>query len=197
MKLLFEQGWKGRRMKYLPDCDVPLAPLPGEEMLRKTAPRLPEMTEVELSRHYTRLAKQAFGVNAGFYPLGSCTMKYNPKVGEDAAALSGFTDIHPLQPEDSAQGCLEALGTLGGYLCEITGMDAISLQPAAGAHGEFTGLSMIKAYLGATGHEEKKKVLIPDSAHGTNPASAVMAGFTVVGIPSAADGTVDLDALRG
>lgn len=193
---IFEKSRPGRSGFTLPAFDCKYERIP-EQMLRGGPPLLPEVAEVDLVRHYTALSRESFGVDCGFYPLGSCTMKYNPKVGEDAAALSGFTDIHPLQPEDSAQGCLEALGTLGGYLCEITGMDAISLQPAAGAHGEFTGLSMIKAYLGATGHEEKKKVLIPDSAHGTNPASAVMAGFTVVGIPSAADGTVDLDALRG
>jgi len=123
-------------------------------------------------------------------------MKYNPKICEDAAALRGFTDIHPLQPEATIQGCLEVLDSLGGYLCEITGMDAVSFQPAAGAHGEWTGLSMIKACLEDAGQGTRRSVLVPDSAHGTNPASAVMAGFRVVGVPSAPDGTIDIGALK-
>ena len=196
MKLLFEQGWKGRRMKYLPDCDVPLAPLPGEEMLRKTAPRLPEMTEVELSRHYTRLAKQAFGVNAGFYPLGSCTMKYNPRVNETTASDPNFARIHPLQPDETVQGCREVLALAESRLCEVTGMDAMSFQPSAGAHGEYTGLLLIKKYHELRGDLKRTKIIVPDSAHGTNPASAAMAGCAVINIPSGEDGCVDLDALR-
>ncbi len=194
MKLIFERGKAGRALSILPPLDVPecLPDVPG----RKTVPHLPEVSENELSRHYTELAKQTYGVNDGFYPLGSCTMKYNPKVNEEAAALPGFAQIHPLQPEHTVQGALEALHTVEQELCEITGMDAMTFQPAAGAHGEFTGLLTIKAYLKSRGEEHRKKIIVPDSAHGTNPASAVMAGFTIVNIPSGADGCVDLESLR-
>ncbi len=195
MKLIFEKGHEGRRMTYLPDCDVPLSPLP-EPMLRAAAPRLPEMTEAELDRHYTGLAKQAFGVSSGFYPLGSCTMKHNPRVSETIASLEGFAAIHPLQPEETAKGCLEALSVLEERLCRITGMDAVSMQPAAGAHGEFLGLLLIKKYHEERGDIRRRKIVVPDSAHGTNPASASMAGFGVVNIPSAKDGCVDMQALE-
>lgn len=192
---IFEKSRPGRSGFTLPAFDCEYTQIP-EPLQRSDPPRLPQIAEVDLVRHYTALSREAFGVDCGFYPLGSCTMKYNPKAGEDAAALRGFTDIHPLQPEETVQGCLEALDTLGAQLCEITGMDAISLQPAAGAHGEFTGLSMMKAYLEAIGQGSRHSVLVPDSAHGTNPASAVMAGFAVVSIPSAPDGGVDLAALK-
>ena len=158
--------------------------------------RLPELPEVEVSRHYTALAHQTFGVNEGFYPLGSCTMKYNPAVNEHAAALPGFTQVHPLQEAHTVQGCLEVERKLEDMLCEITGMDAMTLQPAAGAHGEFTGLLLIKAYHRSRGDTARTRILVPDSAHGTNPASASMAGFEVVSIPSDAKGCVDLEALR-
>ena len=154
------------------------------------------MSENDLSRHYTELAKKSHGVNDGFYPLGSCTMKYNPKINEDMAALPGFTQIHPLQPEHSVQGCLEVLKKSEEYLCEITGMDGMTFQPAAGAHGEFTGLMLIKAYHESRGDEKRTKIIVPDSAHGTNPASATMAGYKVVSIASAPDGGVDLEALK-
>ncbi len=154
------------------------------------------MSENELSRHYTELAKQTYGVNDGFYPLGSCTMKYNPKVNDQIAALPGFASIHPLQPEETVQGCLEALDLAAQYLCEITGMDDMTFQPAAGAHGELTGLMLIKKYHQANGHEGRVNILVPDSAHGTNPASASMAGFHVVSIPSLPNGCVDIEALR-
>lgn len=148
-----------------------------------------------MGRHYTALAKRAHGVNDGFYPLGSCTMKHNPKLNEAAAALKGFTKIHPLAPEACVQGCLEVIGRIEKALCAITGMDAMSMQPAAGAHGEFTGLLLIKAYHQARNEGHRKKMIIPDSAHGTNPASAAMAGYEVVNIPSTPDGCVDLEAL--
>lgn len=194
MKLIFERSKEGRGLSILPALDVP--EYVPEVPLRKAALNLPEVSENELSRHYTELAKQTHGVNDGFYPLGSCTMKYNPKVNETAAALPGFNRIHPLQPEHTVQGCLKVLKLAEEELCEITGMDAMTFQPAAGAHGEFTGLLLIKAYLEHTGQTNRTKIIVPDSAHGTNPASAVMAGFTIVNIPSGADGCVDLDALR-
>lgn len=194
MKLIFERSREGRALSILPPCDVPkyLPDVP----LRKTALHLPEMSENELSRHYTELAGQTHGVNDGFYPLGSCTMKYNPKVNETAAGLPGFTRIHPLQPEYTVQGCLAVLSQAEKDLSEITGMDAMTFQPAAGAHGEFTGLLTIKAYFKSRGEENRTKIIVPDSAHGTNPASAVMAGFTIVNIPSGPDGCVDLEKLQ-
>ncbi len=193
--LIFDAGKTGRRCAVLPACDVDAVAVP-EQYRRCAALNFPEVAEVDVVRHYTNLSRKAYGVDNGFYPLGSCTMKYNPKLNEEAASLRGFTGIHPLQEPADAQGCLEVMGTLGGYLCEITGMDAITLQPAAGAHGEFTALSMIKNYLLDRGETRRNKVIVPDSAHGTNPASAAMCGFTVVNIPSAKGGTVDLDALR-
>ncbi len=195
MKLLFERSRTGRGQSLIPACDVPAVSF-DPSLLRAEAPRLPEISEVDLGRHYTELAKQTHGVNDGFYPLGSCTMKYNPRIDEEMAALPGFTGIHPLQGEDTAQGCLEVLFRLEKLLCEITGMDGMTFQPAAGAHGEYTGLLLIRRYHQARGDAARTKILVPDSAHGTNPASAVMAGFSVVSIPSNAQGGVDLDALR-
>lgn len=195
MKLLFERSHPGRRCTILPACDVPTCEI-APALCREQAPHLPQMSENELSRHYTELAKQTYGVNDGFYPLGSCTMKYNPKVNDQIAALPGFASIHPLQPEETVQGCLEALDLASKYLCEITGMDGMTFQPAAGAHGELTGLMLIKKYHQANGHEGRVNILVPDSAHGTNPASATMAGFHVVSIPSLPNGCVDIEALR-
>ena len=195
MKLLFERSHPGRRCTILPACDVPTCEI-DPALCREQAPHLPQMSENELSRHYTELAKQTYGVNDGFYPLGSCTMKYNPKVNDQIAALPGFASIHPLQPEETVQGCLEALDLASKYLCEITGMDDMTFQPAAGAHGELTGLMLIKKYHQANGHEGRVNILVPDSAHGTNPASASMAGFHVISIPSLPNGCVDIEALR-
>ena len=194
MKLIFERGEEGQHCTILPACDVPEVAL--EAPKRESALHLPHVSENELSRHYTELAGQVHGVNNGFYPLGSCTMKYNPKVNEKAAALPGFTRIHPLQPEHTIQGCLEVLEKTESMLCEVTGMDAITMQPAAGAHGEFTGLLLIKAYHDSRKDTKRTKIIVPDSAHGTNPASAAMAGFEVVSIPSGEDGCVDLEKLR-
>ena len=157
---------------------------------------MPALSEPELSRHYTELAHKTRGVNDGFYPLGSCTMKYNPRVNEQIAALEGFNQIHPLQPQDTVQGCMEVMALAEKYLCEITGMDHMTLQPAAGAHGELTGLLLMKAYHTSKGNTHKTKILVPDSAHGTNPASAAMAGYTVVSIPSGDDGCVDIEKLK-
>ena len=193
--LVFEKSRAGRGMSMLPACDVEIKK-PGEKDARQKELHLPQMSENDLSRHYTELAKKSHGVNDGFYPLGSCTMKYNPKINEDMAALPGFTKIHPLQPEHSVQGCLEVLKKSEEYLCEITGMDGMTFQPAAGAHGEFTGLMLIKAYHESRGDEKRTKIIVPDSAHGTNPASATMAGYKVVSIASAPDGGVDLEALK-
>lgn len=195
MKLVFEKGANGRHLSVLPNCDVP-AFTPEGSMLRSSKPRLPHMSETEISRHYTQMAGRTHGVNDGFYPLGSCTMKYNPKVNEEAAALPGFKKLHPLQPLSTAQGALEVLWNAERLLCEITGMDAMTFEPAAGAHGEFTGLLLIKAYHVHRGDEKRTKIIVPDSAHGTNPASAAMCGYQVVSIPSREDGCVDLDQLR-
>ena len=193
MKLIFEKGTPGRHCHLLPDCDVPVHQI---GVGRKEKLNLPELSENEISRHYTDLAGRAHGVNNGFYPLGSCTMKYNPKVNEEAASLEGFAGIHPLQPEHTVRGALRVFDLAEQYLCEITGMDAMTFQPAAGAHGEFTGLLLIKAYHHSRGDEKRTKIIVPDSAHGTNPASATMAGYSVVSIPSREDGCVDLDKLK-
>ena len=195
MNLLFEKSVPGRACTLLPDCDVPNAALP-EQFARQQPLHLPELSETDISRHYTELSKRVHGVNDGFYPLGSCTMKYNPALNEEIAALPGFTGIHPLQPEYTAQGCMEVLAEAERILCAVTGMEAMTFQPAAGAHGEFTGLLLIKAYHRSRGDLQRTKILVPDSAHGTNPASATMTGFEVVNVPSSPDGCVDLDALR-
>ena len=195
MKLLFERSRAGRGSDLLPACDVPVVTY-DQGLLRAEAPRLPEMAEVDLSRHYTELAKQTHGVNDGFYPLGSCTLKYNPRVNEEAAAQPGFTQLHPLQPVETVQGALEVIHTAEKMLCEITGMDGMTFQPAAGAHGEYTGLLLIRKYHQSRGDTARTKIIVPDSAHGTNPASATMAGFKVVSVPSNEQGGVDLDTLR-
>ena len=193
MKLIFEQGAEGHCLHLLPACDVPEYQLSAE----RTAPlHLPHVSENELTRHYTALCRQIHGVNDGFYPLGYCTMKYNPKIDEEMASLPGFTQLHPLQPEETAQGALEALHILGTELGEVFGMDAVTFQPAAGAHGEFTGVLLIKAYHTDRGDTARTKIIVPDSAHGTNPATAAMCGYQVVNIASNDKGGVDLDALR-
>jgi glycine dehydrogenase subunit 2 len=195
MKLLFEKSVSGRRCTILPECDVPVVNL-SKENEREAALNLPELSETDVSRHYSSLERRAHGVNNGFYPLGSCTMKYNPRINEVIASLPGFTDIHPLQPDYTVQGCLEALHLADKYLAEITGMDEMSFQPAAGAHGELTCIMLFKKYHEAMGNTKRTKVIIPDSAHGTNPATAVMCGMTVINISSGEDGCVDLDKLR-
>jgi glycine dehydrogenase subunit 2 len=197
--LIFELSHPGRVAYSLPACDVPEetpidALIPGA-YLRKQPAELPEVYEVDVIRHYTALSRRNFGIDNGFYPLGSCTMKYNPKINEDVARFSGFAKIHPYQPEQSLQGALELLYTLQQDLAAITGMDQVTLQPAAGAHGEWTGLMMIRAYHESRG-EKRTKVIVPDSAHGTNPASATAAGFETVTIRSNERGLVNLDELR-
>ena len=195
MKLIFEKSVKGRKCDVLPKCDVEAVALP-EELKREVAPHLPEMSETDVSRHYTELNKQVHGVNCGFYPLGSCTMKYNPRIDEEAAAMEGFTNLHPLAPKSTVRGALEVLDTLRCDLCEITGMDGMTFQPAAGAHGEFTGVLLIKQYHDSHNDTKRTKIIVPDSAHGTNPATAAMCGYQVVNIPSAPNGCVDLEELK-
>ncbi|MBE6028628.1 MAG: glycine dehydrogenase subunit 2 [Clostridiales bacterium] len=193
--LIFEKSRPGRGCSALPKCDVEQYTLPDDDM-RESELHLPEMAEVDLSRHYTELAKKAHGVNDGFYPLGSCTMKYNPKINEQMASLDGFTQIHPLQPVETVQGCLQILKETEDALSAITGMSNFTLQPAAGAHGEFTGLLLIKAYHLSNGDTQRRKIIVPDSAHGTNPASAVMAGMEVINVDSDEKGLVDVEKLR-
>ena len=193
--LIFERSKPGRRGYDLPKLDVPeLDGLIPEHMLNKEPLKLPEIAEVDLVRHYTNLSKRNFGVDNGFYPLGSCTMKYNPKINEEMPAL--FNDLHPLLDQDMAQGAIDMMLDLDRALCEITGMDKFTLQPSAGAHGEYTGLMIIKAYHDIRQDYERNVMIVPDAAHGTNPASAAMAGYKIREIKSAPDGSVDLDALR-
>ena len=199
-KLIFEQGKKGRQGFSLPEDDLPemevTKHLP-DKYLREKDPELPEVSEIEVIRHFTELSNRNYGVDSGFYPLGSCTMKYNPKVNEDVASYSGFTQTHPLQPEEMVQGNLELLYDLEQKLMEITGMSRFSLQPAAGAHGELVGLMIIKADLQKKGLlEQKTEMIVPDSAHGTNPASASMVGFDVIEVESNEKGLVDVEDLK-
>jgi len=194
--LIYERSKPGRRGAQPPAArGFDLAAALGEENLRKDPPRLPEVSELDLVRHYTQLAHRQFSIDANFYPLGSCTMKYNPKVNEEAAKL--FADLHPYQAPETAQGALQLMYELQRDLCAITGMDAFSLQPAAGAHGELAGVLMIRAYHEARGEgEQRRVVLVPDSAHGTNPATAAMAGYEVREVPTDATGEVDLGAFE-
>ncbi len=197
--LLFEISRPGRQGYSLPSCDVPEKPvdeLLPKKMQRTEAPELPELSEVEVVRHYTELSTRNFGVDTGFYPLGSCTMKYNPKVNEEAAVMPGFAFMHPCQPEETTQGALELLYNFEEGLKELSGMDRFTLQPAAGAHGELAGLMIIQAYHRSRGDYKRNKVLIPLSAHGTNPATVSMAGYEVIQVPCDDRGLVDLDALK-
>ena len=186
----------GRAGVRLPECDVPAQSLPPESMLRDGL-ALPEVSELDAVRYFTGLSQRNFSVDTNFYPLGSCTMKYNPKVNEQAASLPGFAALHPLQPEESAQGALELMHRLQECLSAVTGMPGTSLATLAGAHGELAGVLMIRAHHLSRGDTARKVMLIPDSAHGTNPASAAMAGFQVETVPSDARGNMDLAALRG
>ena len=197
-KLIFELSSPGRFAHSLPECDVPdadpAAHLPAKH-IRATPAELPEVSEFDVVRHYSRLSQMNYGVDTNFYPLGSCTMKYNPKINEDMARLPGFLRLHPLTPEASSQGALRLMHELARDLAEISGMDEVSLQPAAGAQGEFAGVLMIRAWHLSRG-ERRTKVLIPDSAHGTNPASTAIAGFSVVQLKSDENGEVDLGDLE-
>src|SRR5262245_25499017 len=197
-KLLFELSESGRRAHRLPRSDVPERPV--SELLPATAlaaapPALPELSEPQIVRHFANLSQLNMSVDTHFYPLGSCTMKYNPKRNERVARMPGFADLHPYQPETTLQGMLQTLYELQEYLKEISGLDACSLQPAAGAHGELTSLWVAAAYFRDRG-EKRTKVLVPDSAHGTNPASATMAGFHTVTVKTLPTGSLDMDDLQ-
>ncbi|MCX6695681.1 MAG: aminomethyl-transferring glycine dehydrogenase subunit GcvPB [Candidatus Altiarchaeota archaeon] len=194
VKLIFEKSREGRVGWTPPEKTVDAKIRIPEKMLRQGID-LPELSEVDVVRHYTALSRMNYGVDTGFYPLGSCTMKYNPKVNEKACRMSGFCGIHPYQPTDMTQGALELMHELEKDLCEITGMKKFTLQPAAGAHGELTGIMLIKAYFMDKG-EHRHKILVPDSSHGTNPASAAFCGFEVVQVNSDVDGGVDLKHLE-
>ena len=194
MKTVFELSKEGRSSYSLPTCEVLDYELDAS-FLTESAPELPEVDEVSLVRHYTELSNHAYGVDNGFYPLGSCTMKYNPKINEITASLNGFANLHPYQKKRDIQGSLELMYKLQESLKDITGMSGVSLQPAAGAHGEYTGLKIIKKYHKSRG-QNRTKIIVPDSAHGTNPASSTLCGMQIVNIPSTADGLVDLDALK-
>jgi glycine dehydrogenase subunit 2 len=198
LPVIFELSTPGRVGASYPDPDVPARPLEAlipDSQLRADPPALPEVSELDVVRHYTRLSHRNFSIDEGFYPLGSCTMKYNPKIHEDVARLAGFSRLHPYTAEDDAQGALELMWELERMLAEVSGMDRVTFQPAAGAHGEFTGLLLIRAYFEHRG-ETRTKVIIPDSAHGTNPATATMAGYQVITVPSDARGNMDVRALR-
>ena len=198
-KLIIELSKKGRKAYSIPKNDVDTIDAEKyipKNVLRKEDPNIPEVYEVDVMRHYTNLSTKNYGVDTGFYPLGSCTMKYNPKINEDMVKLPNFANIHPRQSENTVQGSLELMYDLQEKLCEITGTDGLTLQPAAGAHGELTGLMIIKKY-----HEERKdtkrtKIIVPDSAHGTNPASATAVGYDIIEIKSRKDGSIDLDELK-
>src|SRR5437870_8865817 len=197
MKLIFEKSRAGRRASTLPRHDLPPGDVP-EELRRERPPRLPELAEPEVLRHFTELSTRTFGIDTGFYPLGSCTMKHNPRVNERVVALPGFRDLHPLQDEDGAQGALELEWRLQEILAEVTGLPAVSLQPAAGSQGEITGLMLMRAYFADRGEEEqRRKIVIPDTAHGTNPASVTMAGYDVTPVKTDPRGNIDVDDLRG
>jgi glycine dehydrogenase subunit 2 len=195
VKLLYERSRPGRRAGRIPAHGLPVPDVPAG-LARTTPPRLPEVAEPELVRHFTELSTRNFGIDTGFYPLGSCTMKYNPRVNERLVQLPGFRDLHPHQEPEACQGALELMWRLQEILIEVTGLDAVTLQPAAGSQGELLGLLLIRAYLADRGETGRTEVIVPDTAHGTNPASVTMAGFDLVGVETDARGNIDLDDLR-
>jgi glycine dehydrogenase subunit 2 len=198
--LIFEKGAPGRQAVTMPSMDVPTEPLEDlvpASLLRQEPAALPEVSEIEVVRHYTHLSQRNFGVDTGFYPLGSCTMKYNPKLNEDMAGLPGFAHIHPLQPDDTVQGAIQLVYELEQYLAEIAGMARVTLQPSAGAHGELTGLMLIKAYHQSQGEGHRNLVFIPDNAHGTNPASAALADYKAVEVKTdPSTGGIEMEHLK-
>jgi len=197
VKLIYERSKAGRTAYTLPQHDLAAPEIPAT-LRRAEPPRLPEVAEPELVRHFTQLTTRNFGVDTGFYPLGSCTMKYNPRINEAVVRYPGFADLHPLQEEDGAQGALELMWRLQEILAEVCGLDAVSLQPAAGSQGELTGLMLMHAYFADLGEDEqRRKIIVPDTAHGTNPASVTMAGYELVQVSTDARGNIDLDDLRG
>src|SRR5918994_5240430 len=197
MRLVFEKSRAGRRAGRVPrPAELSTPPVP-EELRRERPARLPEIPEIELVRHFTELSTRNFGIDTGFYPLGSCTMKYNPRVNERVAALPGFRDLHPLQEEEGAQGALELMWRLQKALIEVSGLHACSLQPAAGSQGELTGLMLMRAHFAARGEDEqRRRIVIPDTAHGTNPASVTMAGYELTPVKTDARGNIDVEDLR-
>ncbi|MCL4505082.1 MAG: aminomethyl-transferring glycine dehydrogenase subunit GcvPB [Chloroflexi bacterium] len=192
--LIYELSTPGRKGAVLPEADVPHYELP-EQLLRKNLP-LPEVSQIDVTRHFTRMSQANMSIDTTMYPLGSCTMKYNPRINEDVARMPGFAALHPLQDGATAQGALYLMYQLQAFLAEIAGFAAVSLQPAAGAHGELTGILIMRAYHRDRGDSKRTRMLIPDSAHGTNPASSAMAGLQVVQLPSDSRGNVDLEALK-
>ncbi len=198
-KLIFEVSKPGRKAYRLPPLDVEDTPITNfipNEFINDEEVNFPELSEVDVIRHYTNLSSKNYGLDTGFYPLGSCTMKYNPKVNEDTCRYPGFANLHPLQPESTVQGILQLMYEADEALAEIVGMDKMTLQPAAGAHGELTGLMLIRAYHEHNGDMKRNKIIVPDSAHGTNPATAAMAGYKIIEITSTDEGLVDTEALR-
>jgi glycine dehydrogenase subunit 2 len=196
MKLIYEKSRPGRTAYSLAKPDLPAADVP-EELRREEPPRLPELAEPELVRHFTALSTRNFGIDTGFYPLGSCTMKYNPRINERLAALPGFRDLHPLQEEEAAQGALELMWRLQETLIEVSGLHACSLQPAAGSQGELTGLLLMRAYFDDRGEgAQRRRIVIPDTAHGTNPASVTMAGYELTPVQTDRRGNIDVEDLR-
>lgn len=198
-KLIFELSSQDRKAYRLPACDVDDKYLKNQipsELLSQNETVLPEVSEVDVVRHYTNLSQLNYGLDTGFYPLGSCTMKYNPKINENMAMLDGYKNLHPYQPVSQTQGALALMHELADMLSEISGLAQVTLQPAAGAHGEFTGLLIIKKYHEMRGDTKRTKIIVPDSAHGTNPSSAFVAGLEIVEIESQKDGSIDLDALK-
>src|SRR3989338_2254476 len=200
-KLIFEKSSPGRTAYSLPECDVPVGAnnyssltIP-KRFLRGEITELPEVAEIDVVRHFTRLSQLNYSVNKNFYPLGSCTMKYNPKVNEDVSRYEGFVNLHPYQSQEQCQGILQILYDLEEFLAEICGMDAFTLQPAAGAHGEFVGMLISHAYHVKNG-KRRNKIIIPDSAHGTNPASAAMCGFDILKVKSNSHGLIDIETLK-
>jgi glycine cleavage system P protein (glycine dehydrogenase) subunit 2 len=195
MELIFEKSKPGRRAGRVPSYGLPVPELP-DDLRRAAPPRLPEVPENEIVRHFTEIADRNFGVDTGFYPLGSCTMKHNPRVNERVVGLPGFRDLHPLQEDDGAQGALELMWELEQILAEIAGLPAVTLQPAAGSQGELTGLMLMRAAFADRGEPERRVVITPDTAHGTNPASVTMSGFELVKVTTTERGNLDLDDLR-
>ena len=197
MKLIYEKSQAGRRGIGVPQPDLPVPEVPAE-LARARPPRLPELAEPEVLRHFTELSTRNFGIDTGFYPLGSCTMKYNPRINERLVALPGFANLHPLVEDDAAQGALELEWHLEQIMREVTGLDAVSLQPAAGSQGELTGLMLFHAYFAERGEDlQRRKIVIPDTAHGTNPASVTMTGYELTPVKTDARGNIDVADLRG
>ncbi|MCD6117904.1 aminomethyl-transferring glycine dehydrogenase subunit GcvPB [bacterium] len=196
--LVFELSSEGRKSFSIPPIDVPQRNADEfipENLIRKKKANLPELSELEVIRHFVHLSNLNHHIEKGFYPLGSCTMKYNPVINETLSGIEGFTNLHPFQREDTAKGALQIMGELGDYLCELSGMDSITMQPCAGAHGELTGIKIIRAYHESNGNP-RKKIILPDSSHGTNPATAAISGYDIVQIKSTDKGLVDLEDLK-